>query len=74
MGTSPVWSACSIGRSPPERLRLVPRWRNRRCQQLAGCQLLDLPARDWRAEYDGRVPPEEAADVAVDEYAAVHGT
>lgn len=35
--------------------------------------VLDLPARDWRDEYDGRVPPEEAADVAVDEHASRHG-
>lgn len=47
---------------------------NERTRELAGCCLLDLPARDWRDEYDGRVPPDEAADVAVDEYASVHGT
>ena len=35
--------------------------------------VLDLPARDWRDEYDGRVPPEEAADVAVDEHGSLHG-
>jgi len=35
--------------------------------------LLTLPVRDWREQYDGRVPPDEAADVAVDEHASVHG-
>lgn len=47
---------------------------NWRTERIARCCLLDLPARDWRAEYEGRVPPDEAADVAYDEYAAVHGT
>ena len=47
---------------------------NARCEDVEGLCLLDLPARDWREEYQGRVPPEEAADVAVDEYAALHGT
>lgn len=35
--------------------------------------VLDLPAREWRDDYDGRVPPEEAADVALDEHDSVHG-
>ena len=35
--------------------------------------LLTLPVRDWREHYDGRVPPNEAADVAVDEHASRHG-
>ena len=35
--------------------------------------LLTLPVRDWREQYDGRVPPDEAADVAVDEHASVQG-
>lgn len=35
--------------------------------------VLDLPAREWREEYDGRVPPEEAADVAIDEHDSRHG-
>jgi len=39
-----------------------------------GRGLLDLPPRDWRDMYDGRVPPTEAADVAIDEHAARHGT
>jgi hypothetical protein len=26
--------------------------------------LMDLPDRRWRDEYDGRVPPREAADLA----------
>ena len=47
---------------------------NRRMDRAYLCGLLDLPARDWRDEYDGRVPPAEAADVAIDEYAAQHGT
>ena len=38
-----------------------------------GIGLLDLSARDWRDMYDGRVPPEEAADVAVDEFVSAHG-
>jgi len=36
--------------------------------------LLDLPPRDWRGEYNGRVPPEEAADIAIDEHESVRGT
>ncbi len=36
--------------------------------------LLDLPPRDWRGEYDGRVPPAEAADIAIDEHESVRGT
>lgn len=43
-------------------------------EQVFSCGILDLPPRDWRGEYDGRVPPTEAADVAIDEYAAQHGT
>ncbi len=35
--------------------------------------LLQLPPRDWRGLYDGRVPPTEAADIAFDEYESVHG-
>lgn len=35
--------------------------------------VLDLPARDWQDEYDGRVPSEEAADVALDEHDSIHG-
>ena len=36
-------------------------------------KLLALPTRNWRDEYDGRVPPEEAADVALDELASMYG-
>lgn len=36
--------------------------------------MFDLPDRNWRDEYDGRVPPAEAVDVAIDEYASKHGT
>ena len=43
-------------------------------RQAFDCGLLDLPSRDWREMYDGCVPPAEAADVAIDEYAAQHGT
>jgi len=35
--------------------------------------LSDFPGRNWREDYDGRVPPEEAADIAVDERIAVLG-
>jgi len=42
--------------------------------QVFSCGILDLPPRDWRGEYDGRVPPDDAADIAIDEYAAQHGT
>lgn len=46
---------------------------NRRVQAITGLSLLDLPDRNWRDEYDGRVPPEEAADVAIDETCAEFG-
>jgi len=36
--------------------------------------LLDLPSRDWRGDYNGRVPPKEAADIAIDEHEAMAGT
>ena len=35
--------------------------------------LITLPVRDWREQYEGCVPPDEAADVAVDGHASVHG-
>jgi len=35
--------------------------------------LLQLPPRDWRGLYNGRVPPTEAADIAFDDYESVHG-
>lgn len=47
---------------------------NRRMDRVYLCELFDLPARDWRDEYDGRVPPAEAVDVAIVEYASKHGT
>ena len=47
---------------------------NRRMDRVYLCELFELPARDWRDEYDGRVPPAEAVDVAIDEYASKHGT
>lgn len=65
-----LWDYCKGHLGWDGWLRIV----NERTRELAGCCLLDLPARDWRDEYDGRVPPDEAADVAVDEYASVHGT
>jgi len=34
---------------------------------------MDLPDRLWRDEYDARVPPGEAADLAIDEAAAEFG-
>jgi hypothetical protein len=46
---------------------------NAQCQATDRINLFDLPPRDWREEYDGRVPPDEAADVALDEFASVHG-
>lgn len=47
---------------------------NQHARQVFSCGILDLPPRDWRGEYAGRVPPDEAADIAIDEYAAQHGT
>ncbi len=47
---------------------------DQRARQAFGCGLLDLPPRDWQAMYLACVPPTEAADVAIDEYAAQHGT
>jgi hypothetical protein len=46
---------------------------NVQCQATDQLNLFDLPPRAWREEYDGRVPPDEAADVALDEFASVHG-
>ena len=46
---------------------------NERCESIDRIVLLNLPPRDWRGEYLGRVPPEEAADVALDELASVAG-
>ena len=39
----------------------------------SGRGLMDLPDRNWRDQYDGRVEPDEAADVAIDEAAAKFG-
>ncbi len=41
--------------------------------QISPWNLSDFPGRNWREEYNERVPPEEAADIAVDERAGVHG-
>ena len=46
---------------------------NWRCHAIDRLSLLDLPLRDWREEFDGRVPPDEAANVALDEFASEHG-
>ena len=46
---------------------------NRRVSEVAKIHVLDLPDRLWRDEYDGRVPPSEAADVAIDEAASKTG-
>ena len=46
---------------------------NWRCHAIDRLSVLDLPHRDWRDEYEGRVAPDEAADVALDEFASVHG-
>ena len=47
---------------------------DQRVRQAFDRSLLDLPPRDWQEMYLGRVPPTEAADVAIDEHAAQHGT
>lgn len=44
-----------------------------RIQRKTGLGVLDFPDRCWRDEYEDRVPPGEAADVAIDEYAAEFG-
>lgn len=46
---------------------------NRRIERAIALSLMDLPDRLWRDEYDDRVPPGEAADVAIDETAAEFG-
>jgi hypothetical protein len=46
---------------------------NRQIGRITGIILLDLPDRCWRDEYDERVPPSEAADLAIDEAAAEFG-
>ena len=46
---------------------------NAQCHAVDCLSILDLPPREWRDEYDGRVPPDEAADVALDEFASEHG-
>ncbi|MDA8247866.1 MAG: hypothetical protein M0Z28_01690 [Rhodospirillales bacterium] len=46
---------------------------NRRIERVTTVSLLDLPDRLWRDEYDDRVPPGEAADIALDEVAAGFG-
>ena len=43
---------------------------NRRIERVTGIGLLDLPDRLWRDDYDSRMPPVEAADVAIDQAAA----
>lgn len=47
---------------------------SRHAMQMFHCGLLELPPRDWLGAYVGRVPPEEAADIAVEEHIARHGT
>lgn len=47
---------------------------DQQARQAFDCGLLDLPPRDWQGMYESRVPPTEAADVAIDEHAARHGT
>jgi len=47
---------------------------DQQARQAFNCGLLDLPPRDWREMYIGRVAPIEAADAAIDEHAAQHGT
>lgn len=38
-----------------------------------GLDLLSLPDREWREDYEGRVDPAEAVDVALDEYEGEYG-
>jgi hypothetical protein len=47
---------------------------DRHIQTVTGICLMDLPDRRWREDYDDRVPPQEAADIAIDEAAAKFGT
>ena len=54
---------------PLQRLRVT----NARCEAIDRVSLFDLLPRDWRDEYDGRVPSDEVADVAFDEFAYAHG-
>ena len=42
---------------------------NRRIEKTVIVGLKDVPDRCWRDEYDNRVPPGEAADLAIDETA-----
>ena len=46
---------------------------NRQIERVITVSLMDLPDRLWRDEYDDRVPPGEAADLAIDETAAEIG-
>jgi hypothetical protein len=46
---------------------------NAQCHAVDCLSILDLPPRDWREDYDSRVPPDGAADVALDEFASEHG-
>jgi len=46
---------------------------NRCIARTTGLCLLDPPDRCWRDEYEDRVPPSEAADVAIDETATEFG-
>ena len=46
---------------------------NRRIERVTTVSLLDLPDRLWRDEYDDRVPPGEAADIALEEAAPGFG-
>ena len=64
-----LWSFANGHRGFYGWLRVV----NERCEAIDRIVLLNLPRRDWRGEYLGRVPPEEAADVALDELASVAG-
>jgi len=54
-------------------LRVVNRRIARKLFLDTGLGLLDLPDRLRRDDYDDRVPPGEAADVAIDEAAAALG-
>ena len=69
-GTDPLWTYAAGHLGFYGWLRVA----SRHAMRTFRCGVLDLPPRDWRDAYDGCVPPKEAADIAIDEYASQHGT
>lgn len=69
-GQDPLWAYAGQQLGLYGWLRVV----DQHARQAFGRGLPDLPPRDWRGLYDNGVPPTEAADVAIDEHAARHGT